>query len=104
VYKSVDDRIRKALRHHIHERYKTDVPVVTERPPKFAMGEVASPVCFELAKRLKKPPRALAQEIATSLKPIAGVARVEVAGGGLLIQFSDRATFLRRALEESGAV
>ena len=72
MYKSVDDRIRKALRHHIHERYKTDVPVVTERPPKLAMGEVASPVCFELAKRLKKPPRALAQEIANSLKPIAG--------------------------------
>jgi len=101
VYKSVDDRIRKALRHHIHERYKTDVPVVTERPPKFAMGEVASPVCFELAKRLKKPPRALAQEIATSLKPIAGVARVEVAGGGYLNLFFDRAAFFRGACEES---
>ncbi len=72
MYKAVDDRIRKALRHHIHERYKTDVPVVTERPPKLAMGEVASPLCFELAKRLKKPPRALAQEIANSLKPIPG--------------------------------
>ncbi|MGA2509291.1 MAG: arginine--tRNA ligase [Candidatus Acidiferrales bacterium] len=101
MYKSVDDRIRKALRHHIHERYKTDVPVVTERPPKFAMGEVASPVCFELAKRLKKPPRALAQEIATSLKPIAGVARVEVAGGGYLNLFFDRAAFFRGACEES---
>ena len=69
MYKAVEDRIRKALRHHIHERYKTDVPIVTERPPKLAMGEVASPLCFELAKRLKKPPRALAQEIANSLKP-----------------------------------
>ena len=56
----------------------------TERPPKLSMGEVASPLCFELAKRLKKPPRALAQEIANSLKPIPGVARVEVAGGGYL--------------------
>ena len=55
VYKVVEDRIRKALRHHIHERYKTDVPIATERPPKLAMGEAASPVCFELAKRLKKP-------------------------------------------------
>ena len=87
VYKAVEDRIRKALRHHIHERYKTDVPIVTERPPKLAMGEVASPLCFELAKRLKKPPRALAQEIANSLKPIPGVARVEVAGGGYLNSF-----------------
>ncbi len=102
MYKTIDERIRKALRHHIHERYKTDVPVVTERPPKLAMGEVASPVCFELAKRLKKPPRALAQEIANSLKPIPGVARVEVAGGGYLNAFLDRAEFFRAACEESG--
>jgi arginyl-tRNA synthetase len=102
VYKAVDDRIRKALRHHIHERYKTDVPVVTERPPKLAMGEVASPVCFELAKRLKKPPRALAQEIANSLKPPKGVARIEVAGGGYLNLFLDRAAFFRDTCEEAG--
>ncbi|MGC1202821.1 MAG: hypothetical protein WA879_14840, partial [Candidatus Acidiferrales bacterium] len=76
MYKVVEERVRRALRHHIHERYKTDVPIVIERPPKLAMGEAASPVCFELAKRLKKPPRALAQEIANSLKPIKGVERV----------------------------
>jgi len=102
VYKAVDDRFRKALRHHIHERYKTDVPVVTERPPKLAMGEIASPVCFELAKRLKKAPRLLAQEIQNSLKPVEGVARVEVAGGGYLNAFLDRAAFFRAALEEAG--
>src|SRR4029077_8754818 len=102
VYKAVEDRIRKALRHHIRERYKTDVPVVTERPPKLAMGEVASPVCFELAKQLKKPPRALAQEIANSLKPIEGVARVDVAGGGYLNLFFDRVAFFRSAAAEAG--
>jgi arginyl-tRNA synthetase len=102
VYKAVEDRFRKALRHHIHERYKTDVPIITERPPKLSMGEAASPLCFELAKRLKKPPRALAQEIANSLKPIAGIARVEVAGGGYLNAFFDRAAFFRAAAEEAG--
>ena len=102
MYKTVEDRIRKALRHHIHERYKTDVPIAMERPPKLAMGEAASPLCFELAKRLKKPPRALAQEIANSLKRIEGVARVEVAGGGYLNAFFDRAAFFRAACEEEG--
>jgi arginyl-tRNA synthetase len=102
VYKAVEDRIRKALRHHIHERYKTDVPVVTERPPRLAMGEVASPVCFELAKRLKKPPRALAQEIANSLKRIPGVERVEVAGGGYLNMFFDRSAFFATTCAEAG--
>src|ERR1700728_4594422 len=101
VYKAVEDRFRKALRQHIHERYKTDVPIVTERPPKLSMGEAASPVCFELAKRLQKPPRALAQEIANSLKPIGGLARVEVAGGGYLNAFFDRAAFFRAAGAEA---
>jgi arginyl-tRNA synthetase len=102
VYKAVEERIRKALKRHIHERYKTDVPVIIERPPKLQMGEAASPVCFELAKQLKKPPRALAQEIANSLKPIEGVARIEVAGGGYLNAFFDRAAFLRTASAQAG--
>src|ERR1700735_1497635 len=66
------------------------------------MGELASPVCFELAKRLKKSPRALAQEIANSLKRIPCVERVEVAGGGHLTAFLDRAEFFRGASEEAG--
>lgn len=102
MYKVIENRIRKALKHHIHERYKIDVPVVLERPPKLAMGEAASPLCFELAKQMRKPPRALAQEIANSLKPIPGVARLEVAGGGYLNFFFDRAQFFRAACEEAG--
>ena len=102
MYKAVEDRFRKALRHHIHERYKTDVPVLTELPPKLAMGEAASPVCFELAKRLKKAPRLLAQEIANSLPPIDGIARVEVAGGGYLNAFFDRPAFFRAAIAQAG--
>ena len=102
MYKTVENRIRKALKHHIHERYKVDVPIVLERPPKLAMGEAASPLCFELAKQMRKPPRALAQEIANSLKPVPGVARIEVAGGGYLNFFFDRAQFFRAACEEAG--
>ena len=102
MYKAVEERFRKALVHHIHERYKTDVPVVTSRPPKLAMGEAASPVCFELAKRLKKAPRMLAQEIANSLAPIEGVARVEVAGGGYLNAFFHRPAFFVAACAQAG--
>jgi arginyl-tRNA synthetase len=102
VYKAVEEKFRKVLRHHIRERYKTDVPVVTSRPPKLAMGEAASPVCFELAKQLKKAPRALGQEIANSLPPIDGIARVEVAGGGYLNAFFDRQAFFRGTLAEAG--
>ena len=102
MYKVLENRIRKALKHHIHERYKIDVPVALARPPQLSMGEVASPLCFELAKQMKKPPRALAQEIANSLKPIEAVSRIEVAGAGYLNLFFDRPKFFRAALEEAG--
>ncbi|MGH9758683.1 MAG: arginine--tRNA ligase, partial [Candidatus Acidiferrales bacterium] len=102
MYKTVEERFRKALRHHIHERYKTDVPIVVERPPKRSMGEAASPLCFELAKSMKKAPRALAQEIANSLKRIPGIDRVEVAGGGYLNAFFSRSVFFRAACEAAG--
>jgi arginyl-tRNA synthetase len=101
VYHRLEERFRKTLERHIRGRYKVDVPVIVERPPKLAMGECASPVCFELAKRLKKAPRTLAQEIAPSLGPIEGLARVEVAGGGYLNAFFDRAAFFRAISEKS---
>src|SRR5437588_5194496 len=57
------------------------------------MGEAASPVCFELAKRLKRPPRQIAQEIANGLGRVEGITRVEVAGGGYLNAYFDRGAF-----------
>jgi len=48
------------------------------------MGELSSPVCFELAKLLKCPPAQIAQEIANSMGAVPGVARLEVAGAGYL--------------------
>src|SRR5881275_858468 len=61
------------------------------------MGEAASPVCFELAKRLKKAPRQIAQDIAASLAKVEGIARVEVAGGGYLNAYFDRRAFWESA-------
>jgi arginyl-tRNA synthetase len=102
VYLRLMERLRDVLSAHIHEKYGVELTVVLERPPKLEMGESASPVCFELAKRLKKAPRAIAQEIAGSLPKIEGIARVEVAGGGYLNAFFDRAVFWESARRESG--
>ena len=93
MYLTLIRRLREALAAHIREKYGVDIPVVLERPPKLELGEAASPVCFELAKRLKKSPRAIAQEIVLSLQRIDGIARVEIAGGGYLNAYFDRATF-----------
>jgi arginyl-tRNA synthetase len=90
VYLTIRNRLRDALAAFIHKTYGVEIPVVLEKPPKLGMGEAASPVCFELAKRLRKAPRMIAQEIAGSLPKIEGITRVEVAGGGYLNAFFDR--------------
>jgi arginyl-tRNA synthetase len=74
---------------------------VLERPPKIEMGEVASPVCFELAKRLKRAPRQIAQEIQNALPPVPGLARIEVAGAGYLNAYFDRGAFWEAAQSEA---
>ncbi|MEZ5317614.1 MAG: arginine--tRNA ligase [Vicinamibacterales bacterium] len=78
---------------------EADCPsVVLEVPPRRALGDLSTPVAFELARRLRKAPKVIAQDLATALGEIAGVARVEPAGNGYLNVFLDRAEFLRTRL------
>lgn len=100
MYLTLLKRLRETLAGHIREKYGVELSVVLERPPKLEMGEAASPVCFELAKRLKKAPQQIAQEIATSLPKMEGIGRVEVAGAGYLNAFIDRAWFWESAGKE----
>ena len=99
MYLTLLHRLRDALAAHIRKAYGVELSIVLERPPKLEMGEAASPVCFELAKQLKRPPRQMAQEIAAALPKIGGIARVEVAGGGYLNAFFDRTAFWKSLVE-----
>ncbi len=99
MYHLMEDRFRTALRRFLGERYGLDLPVAIERPPRLELGELATPIAFELARRLRRAPRQIAQEIASGLGPIEGVARVEVAGAGYLNAFLDRAQFFELAQE-----
>ena len=69
-----------------------------ETPPRRALGDIAVPVAFALARRLRKAPRAIAQELAGALGPIDGVTRVDAAANGYLNFFLDRASWLRQWL------
>ena len=101
MYHIVEARIRAALREFLKQRDIHDVPVVTQRPPSVTMGEVATPIAFELAKRLRRAPRQIAQEIASELTAIPGVARTELAGGGYVNFYFDRAGFFAAAFAEA---
>ncbi len=99
MFHVLEARIRAALAAHVRQHYSLDVTVVTERPPRIEMGEIATPVCFELAKRLRRAPRQIAQEIASQIGPIDGVERVEVAGAGYVNLYLSRAAFLAVSVE-----
>ncbi|HKW63884.1 MAG TPA: arginine--tRNA ligase [Candidatus Acidoferrum sp.] len=101
MYQTLTKRLSEALSKHIREKYGVELAIVLNRPPKLDMGEAASPVCFELAKRLKKAPRQIAQEIAGGLGRVEGIARVEVAGGGYLNAYFDRGAFWESAQREA---
>ncbi len=81
--------------------------LVVEQPPSIALGELALPVAFELAKRLRKAPRAIAAELAAELTAqlpqLEGVSSVEVAGAGYLNIRLDRASAVRRIAADQHA-
>ena len=79
--------------------------LAVEQPPNIALGELALPVAFELAKRLRKAPRAIATELAAELTAQLpdGVASVEVAGAGYLNIRLDRAAAVRAAAADRHA-
>jgi arginyl-tRNA synthetase len=101
VYLEITARLREALAKYIRAKYGVEPPIVLERPPKIEMGEAASPVCFELARRLKKAPRQIAQEIQNGLPPVPRIAKLEVAGAGYLNAYFDRGAFWDAAVQES---
>jgi arginyl-tRNA synthetase len=98
----VHDRLRARLTETISTQFGLDVAavpaIVIEMPPRRALGDLAVPVAFELARRLRKAPRAIAQDLAGALGTLEGVARVEAAPNGYLNFYLDRSTFVRHVL------
>jgi arginyl-tRNA synthetase len=92
--RSFRDALRRAAAQV--DLHPEDIPLTY--PPTAELGDLASPVCFDLARSAKRPPRALAAAIVATFEPGGGVARVEVAGSGYINAFLDRQAFLEHWL------
>ncbi len=64
---------------------------VPDTPPTLEMGDLSIAACFELAKRLRQPPRKIAEQLVARLLPLRGVERVSVAGAGYINFYLERA-------------
>ncbi|MGH9898193.1 MAG: hypothetical protein ACRD4L_05020, partial [Pyrinomonadaceae bacterium] len=107
-YASTQEELKKELRLASLEIYKIELNrVTTEFPSRPEMGDIAFPVAFEIAKKLKeatgekKAPRIIAEALKERLGLIDAVNRVEVAGAGYLNFFYDRPRVLSSLLKST---
>jgi arginyl-tRNA synthetase len=105
VYFKQQKRLAEAIRGALRSLYGIEVEtVVLEQPPELKFGEFATPVAFELARKLRKAPKKIAEEIVGALgssAPVAGFAGFEVAGAGYINARLDRSGFAQ-AFARSG--
>src|ERR1700682_2798612 len=85
LYLELQQQLTQRIRDLLKRQYDLDLPrVVVDQPPNVALGEYALPLSFELAKKLRKPPRKIAEEIVAGLGTVPGFEKFEVAGAGYI--------------------
>jgi arginyl-tRNA synthetase len=102
LHEQLRARVRDALARLHGITDELTIPI--EYPPNRALGDLGTPIAFDLARRLRKAPRAIAQELAAALGPMPGIARVDAAPNGYLNVFLDRPAFLLQRLGLAGAL
>lgn len=104
MFHYLEKSITEAFSALLEARYGVRIAWGTEQPKQASFGELAVPAAFQLARTLKKPPRAIAQEIVDGLGTLAGVAALEIAGNGYINVRFDRGAYGEAALRgEAGA-
>jgi len=102
----VHDNVRAHIARMLKTLYALDdasLPVIAlEYPPNRNLGDLGTPVAFELARRLRKAPRAIAQEIAGAFGRLEGVQAVSAAPNGYLNVSLERRGFLLARLQPAG--
>jgi arginyl-tRNA synthetase len=100
MYSQLERRLADRVREFLRREYQVEMPnVVVDQPPTVALGEYALPLSFELAKKLRKAPRKIAEEIVAGLGTVEGFEKFEVAGAGYINAKVDRAEYAKGILE-----
>ena len=103
MFHLLEKRIAEAFAAKITALYGVDGPVQTEQPKQASFGEIAVPAAFQLARTLKKAPKAIATELSNAVGAIEGVSEIEIAGNGYLNVRLDRGAYGASLLSEREA-
>jgi arginyl-tRNA synthetase len=94
----IQDTIRTRVSAAIADQYGLpagEIPAINVGyTPNRSMGDLAVTVAFELARKLRKAPRQIGQEIAAKLGEVPGISKIECAANGYLNLYLDRPSFL----------
>src|ERR1051326_1567872 len=89
-------RLKNLLRATIRAQWNIEPPdVILTQTPKIALGELATPIAFELARLLKRSPRTIGEELILRTGKMDGVGRREPGGAGYINFFLGRAAVVR---------
>jgi len=85
LYLEIQRRIQQRFVALAREMFDLELePPALDSPPSLEMGDLSLAACFELAKKLRQPPRKIAQSLAERFLPLEGIERVSTAGAGYL--------------------
>ncbi|HET7704978.1 MAG TPA: arginine--tRNA ligase [Thermoanaerobaculia bacterium] len=94
ILEQITEQLSETLRSRVLVLFGHAVDrVVLQAPPRLAMGDLATPLCLELAKALKRKPREIAETVAKDLELPTFVESVSVEGAGYLNFRFDRGAF-----------
>ncbi len=94
MLRDLAQNLENALLTCISERYKVRYDSLSFAiPPKIELGELALPIAFDLARKVRRPPIEIARELASDSAGIQGIWKADVAGGGYLNFHLDRGAF-----------
>jgi arginyl-tRNA synthetase len=85
LYLELQQQLIQRIRNLLKQQYDVELPrIVVDQPPNVGLGEYALPLSFELAKKLRKAPRKIAEEVVAGLGQVPGFEKFEVAGAGYI--------------------
>jgi arginyl-tRNA synthetase len=94
VYLNLQNQLIAHVRATVKRAFDVELTdIAVAQPPNVELGEYAFTFPFELAKKLRKSPRKIAEEVVASLGSMPGIGRFEVAGAGYINAFVDRVDF-----------
>ena len=103
MYLELQQQLTRHVRDLLKRLFDLDLPrLVVDQPPAVALGEYALPLSFELAKKLRKPPRKIAEEIVAAIGAVPGFEKFEVAGAGYINARLDREAAAKTLLRSTG--